>query len=526
MLALVSVALVGTLCPAQALASRFFGAGATGKTEYVDPTLGFGLLLPRSWQAEPTPALHASGQNSVVVLRDPARPATRIEIAVTRGAQMPSAFARRGRPSDRVGAFPAFVEELPDTARDGGAPSHAAGPASAGQAAWSECRVVNLLAGYDVVTGQACGPHDDTVDGALQAALGTYRPTVPDAQAPPDTASKTMSASGVATLRAMSSAARTSSHAGTIRPQSCADLAASAAERPAATGEWGRELAAPTDARWIPFPLPGVAVCSNFYTQGGRVLGFDGYLFQCVELANRFLREQWGHGAVVGNAANWFDYADASGARHPGDARLYPDMQLADDAGQGISAFRPAPGDLLVWQDVVDGKSWTSGLRPSPGHVAVITSADDTHISFMQENYNDWHYYMTLPVERVANGWHIRDDVSSVPGRIVRGWIHVTENGGMAPPPSDAPTAAARDVYTVGGRGALSNFHIEQGNGSWAPPLRAGMTRSADARLVAPVIGAPSVSVCASGAASQQEIFATGRDGQLYSYSPPAPGGE
>jgi len=536
---LVSVTLFGGLWPSQALASGDVGAGGAAKVSYIDPTLGFRLMLPDSWMAQLTPAIHASGRTSTVVLRDPTRLATRIEIAVTRGAQMPSAFRQRGRINARVGSFAAVVEDLPDVADASEVQADYAGPAGASER--RNCRVVSLLAGNDYVTGQACGPLLETTDGSLEAALATYLPTaVPQDHAPPTYASTTAStksaslpptslarsSTGAARLHALlSSSAPAHSRAAAIRSQSCADLVASAAERPVGTSAWGRELASPTDSRWSPYPLPGVAVCSNFYAQDGRVLGFDGYLFQCVELANRFLREQWGHGGVMGSAANWFDYADANGMRHPGAARVYPDVQLSADAGQGISAFKLGPGDLLVWQDVLDGKSWMSGLRRSPGHIAVITSADDTHVSFMQENYNDWHSYMTLPVERVANGWHIRDDVSGVAGRIVRGWIHVTENGGMAPPPSNAPLASTRDVYPVDSRGTLSNYHIEHGSGSWAPPLPTAVIKDADVRLVAPVIGTPGVSVCPSGSAGQQEIFATGRDGYVYGYASQPVGG-
>ncbi len=98
---------------------------------------------------------------------------------------------------------------------------------------------------------------------------------------------------------------------------------------------------------------------------------------------------------------------------------------MSADASQGTSAFAPAPGDLLIFQDVVNPHvGWRSGLIKSPGHVALITGVDDTHIYVAQENYSDSAYFQALPLRRVANGYEITD-LSGEPNRIVRGCIRL-----------------------------------------------------------------------------------------------------
>ncbi len=81
---------------------------------------------------------------------------------------------------------------------------------------------------------------------------------------------------------------------------------------------------------------------------------------------------------------------------------------------------------MLVFQDVNDPSAgWTSGLTDSPGHIAIITGTDATHVYVAQENYNDTQYFLALPLTKVADGWHITD-LSGLPNRIVRGWIRLT----------------------------------------------------------------------------------------------------
>jgi hypothetical protein len=209
--------------------------------------------------------------------------------------------------------------------------------------------------------------------------------------------------------------------------KSCAQVQAQLGYTGAA--DWGRQLAIPAataPARGWAALSPGAYVCSNERSS-------DRYLFQCTELANRYLYEQWAMPHLPGTAARYFDYVQG-GQRYPGVVRDLPvgSYQLSDDASQGQSAFRPRPGDLLIFQDVHDPRAgWTSGLIDSPGHVAVITAVDATHVYVAQENYNETQYFLALPMTTTASGYAIADR-SGLPNRIVRGWIHFTANGGPA----------------------------------------------------------------------------------------------
>ena len=178
----------------------------------------------------------------------------------------------------------------------------------------------------------------------------------------------------------------------------------------------------PTDDQWTTTFNPGAAVCDNFIDGS---TSYNGYLFQCVELANRFAREQWGvaPGFTV-NASNYFDYYQ-DGTFYQGQARtLYGNnVQLSSDASQGTSSFAPTPGDLLVWQGVNNPSvGWTSGLDFGPGHVAVITNVDASHVYIAQQNYSESQYYTTMTLTKVANGWTISGQPFNDKGVITRGW--------------------------------------------------------------------------------------------------------
>ena len=190
---------------------------------------------------------------------------------------------------------------------------------------------------------------------------------------------------------------------------------------------WGKQLGAADAtnpaAGWGAL-APGIAVCDN-------VNSADQYLFQCTELANRLLYERWALPHIPGNAARYFDYYQ-DGVEHPGVVRDLPAgaYALSDDASQGTSAFAPQPGDLLIFQDVNDPRvGWTSSLTTSPGHVAVITRVDATHVYVAQENYSERAYFQALPMTRTTHGWAI-SDLSGISNRIVRGWVHFTASGG------------------------------------------------------------------------------------------------
>jgi hypothetical protein len=165
---------------------------------------------------------------------------------------------------------------------------------------------------------------------------------------------------------------------------------------------------------------PGIYLCSNTGSP-------DQYLFQCTELVNRYDLEALGLGHIPGNAAHYFDYYQ-DGVPHPGDVRDLPAGTYAysDDADQGTSAFAPQPGALLIFQDVANPRAgWRSGLTGSPGHIALITAVDGGHVYIAQENYNDQHYFLALPLTARANGYHITD-TSGIASRIVRGWVRLT----------------------------------------------------------------------------------------------------
>jgi hypothetical protein len=211
-------------------------------------------------------------------------------------------------------------------------------------------------------------------------------------------------------------------NAGTIAippPQSCTAAQHGNGYNPS-TLAWGRTLAVP-DGASLSYALDAY-ICSNTGSP-------DQYLFECTELVNRVIREQWGLPHIPGNAARYLDYYQ-NGTLHLGDIRDLPEgtYAVSDDASQGTSAFATEPGDLLVFQDVANPVvGWRSGLIASPGHIAVITGVDAGHVYVAQENYSDSQFFLALPMTTNAQGWAIHDK-SGVAGRIVRGWIHFTAN--------------------------------------------------------------------------------------------------
>jgi hypothetical protein len=394
--ALVSLPLLGVLvlaaCTGQAVGTAVPGASpppnATATSSpanlYVDAKFGFSLALPPGWQALGEPSLHGASGNAALTLVGPDEQSQHelVVVGVQRGPGMAAAFAARGTPPGHIGSYPAFSDDR--------GPSVARAP----------CLVRIFLAGTDYVVADWCAMDAASHTAEFEALLATYQPQTP----------------GYAPSALQAPA-----------PQTCADMLAQLGYA-GATG-WGRQLGTPAAAApargWGTLPQ-GASVCSN---EGSP----DRYLFQCTELANRYLYEQWALPHLPGTAARYFDYAQ-DGKRFPGVVRDVPagSYQLADDASQGRSAFRPRPGDLLIFQDVRDPRvGWTSGLTGSPGHVAVITAVDASHVYVAQENYNETQYFLALPMATVASGYAVTDR-SGLPDRIVRGWIHFTANGGPA----------------------------------------------------------------------------------------------
>lgn len=347
---------------------------------YVDARLGFSIGLPAGWVAQPSPGLHAAPNVAAVALSDAAHPGTFVLVSVLRGPGMPAAFASRGAPTLSIGPYPGFAADT-STAN-----------------ARVPCLIRIFLARDDYVVGQECAADAQVHSAALDALLATYEPS-----APANVVRVTPLAAG---------------------QQNCAAVQRQHGYNPADIS-WGRQLAGPgatSPAAGWGGAQPGVYLCAN---DGSP----DLYLFECTELVNRFDWELFDLPRLAGHSELYFDYYQ-DGTRHPGQVRaIFPagTYALSDDAAQGTSAFAPAPGDLLVFQDVNDAaRGWTSGIRPGTlGHVAIVTAVDATHVYVAQENYNDTQYFLALPLERTAAGWHLTD-LSGLPNRIVRGWIRLT----------------------------------------------------------------------------------------------------
>ncbi|MGZ3600774.1 MAG: hypothetical protein ACXVCO_07265 [Ktedonobacterales bacterium] len=346
-----------------------------GMTRYTDPQLGFQLDALAGWSAQTYRGYDGAGAfpaASSVVLIDTTTREDVIQVSVLSSSAMPAAFARRGAPGARVGPYPAFTL---DTSLSGGR---------------VPCLVRVFLATDDYVIATLCAMNAPVRSAAFEQTLATYRPAAMPI---------------------------TSQAAPAAAPSDCAQAWSTERAAPLPAG-WGQTLAGPANAGWRQLGS-GVAVCSNTHST-------DPYFYQCTELINRFLLERRGLAHIPGNAARYFDYA-LNGVVFPGRVREFPAgvYALSPDASQGASAFAPAPGDLLIFQDVADPQvGWRSGLINSPGHVALITGVDATRVYVAQENYSDSAYFQALPLRHVANGYAITD-LSGEPNRIVRGWIRL-----------------------------------------------------------------------------------------------------
>ena len=347
---------------------------------YLDPRLGFSLKLPSGWAGLPAPGLAASPHVSAVTLisDDEQESHQQVVIGVFESSTMPAAFAERGSPTTHIGPYPAFTDNrMHGVARE-------------------PCLVRIFLAHDDYVMATWCAADAASHTSEFDQLLATYMPP--------------------ATVFAALPLLRSSRDV-----EDCGGMEAMLGYS-ASQSQWGRQLATPEATApaggWGQLGSAGY-VCSN---DGSP----DLYLFQCTELVNRFIYEQWALPHIPGQAARYFDYYQ-NGKLYPGVIRDLPAgaYQLSSDARQGTSAFRPQAGDLLVFQDVNNpGAGWASGLTSSPGHIAIITGTDATHVYVAQENYNDTQYFLALPLTTVAGGWHITD-LSGLPDRIVRGWIRL-----------------------------------------------------------------------------------------------------
>jgi hypothetical protein len=351
---------------------------------YVDAKLGFSLVLPSpDWSVSPEPGLRQEPGISAVTLTT-AENSThqQILIGVLESSGMPKAFFEHGQPTTKIGPYPAFTDDrMHGLAR-------------------TPCLVRIFLAQDDYVMATWCSADAQAHATEFETLLATFLPAAPGFVSHPEPVPT---------------------------PESCSQVEAGLGYTASET-RWGTELATPAELSpaggWGQLD-PGISICSNTGST-------DLYLFQCTELVNRFLYEELALPHIPGNAARYFDYYQ-NGQLHPGVIRDLPvgTYQLSSDASQGSSAFPPQAGDLLIFQDVNNPLAgWTSGLADSPGHIAIITGIDATHVYVAQENYNDTQYFLALPLTRVANGWHITD-LSGIPNRIVRGWIFLSPNLGL-----------------------------------------------------------------------------------------------
>jgi hypothetical protein len=349
-------------------------ATATPGNVYTDPLLGYRLTLPSGWRATAYRGQHPAGHD-VAVMSEPTPSDSTITLGVFHGPNMPAAFAAHGAPSLHIGAYPAFAADT--SLSQGKVP----------------CLVRILLAGNDYVLAEWCAMDASSHTSAFEQLLASY----------------------VAAPAHFSPSVTTSAPA----LPTCANIMAAYGY---GSTSWGHTLAQPSatapNRGWA--SLAGMYLCSNSGSP-------DHYLFQCTELINRYDAQQWGMAHIPGSAARYFDYYQ-NGALHPGDVRDFPagSYALSDDASQGTSAFAPQPGDLLIFQDVANpAQGWKSGLIASPGHIALITAVDATHLYVAQENYNDRQYFLALAMRHTIQGYAISDR-SGVAGRIVRGWIRFT----------------------------------------------------------------------------------------------------
>jgi hypothetical protein len=351
-------------------------APAASSQRYIDGKLGFHLDLPSGWTARSLPGLRVPLHFSAVTLisQDETRSHGLVQVGVLESSVMPVDFAQRGAPRMHIGSYPAFSDDR--TLGEARVP----------------CLVRIFLAATDYVVADWCAMDALQHAQEFERFLASYRP----------------GPSGF-TGNATSAPA----------PASCAQVQSEFGYL--SSPSWGRSLAAPNATMpaggWGDL-APGEYLCSN----SGST---EPYLFQCTELVNRYLSEQWALPHLPGNAARYLDYYQ-DGALHPGVFRDFPPSvaQMSDDASQEVNGFAPQAGDLLVFQDVRDPRvGWTSGLTVSPGHVALITKVSATQAVVAQENYNDTQYFEALAVTHDAHGYHIADR-SGLPNRITRGWIH------------------------------------------------------------------------------------------------------
>lgn len=465
---------------------------------YVDKTLGFNLQLPKGWEAAPHTSIHNTN-NADVIFTDPKMPGTNLEINVMRSSSATTDFARQGKPTLHIGGYPAFNLDT-----------------HAGQQVLIPCLVRVMLVHSDVVTASWCAKDAPKYKQTFESILASYH----------DQSAASLKSSMVVQGQSMAHS-----------PLTCQQVFSSGSDNPPSTypnNEWGTQKVNPTDSTWTSSFGQGVAVCDNYYSTANGGYEYEkGYLFQCVELASRFVYEEWNLPAFNVDAYQYFDYYQG-GTKHSGVARNSAyQAQLIDDASQGNNSTAPVPGDLLVFQDVNDGEHWTSGeIYDSggyykPGHVVVVTNVTSNTVNVVQENWQNGEIH-SFSLQHLSNGYHVVDN-SSWTGRITRGWIHFSANGGSSGTGSSGSGTAQSQAFTSVGanpdgrlevfeRGTDNNiYHMWEG-----VPGNNWQTAWAELPTTIQFAGDPVVAPNWDG---HLEVFARGTDNNIYHIWQTSPGG-
>jgi hypothetical protein len=124
---------------------------------YVDQTLGFSLQFPKNWVAKPHTSLHKTG-NADVIFTNTQLPGSTMEIGVTRSLNAAALFAQQGRPTLKIGRYPAFQT---DTA--------------GGVQVTTSCLGRTILARNDIVTASWCGKDASIYRHEFERILATYQ---------------------------------------------------------------------------------------------------------------------------------------------------------------------------------------------------------------------------------------------------------------------------------------------------------------------------------------------------------------
>lgn len=368
-----------------------FAASPVGNSQstYVDKKFGFSLQLPAGWTASPHTSMHDT-QYADVVFTNSKLPGTHLEVNVLRSSTAATTFAQQGKPTVRIGNYPAFQQDT-----------------SGGIQMPLPCLGRIMLVHNDIVTASWCAKDAATHKQAFENILATYQDH-----------------SAISTKTNTIVQAQTPVNA----VLSCSQVISSGENSwgtlPSNDSNFGQQIVNPNDSTWTTSFGEGVAVCNDDNWESS-------YLFQCVELANRFIHEEWNLPGFNGDAFAYYDNYQ-NGTYYNGLARASGyNATLTPDASQGSNSALPVPGDLIIFQDVnTPSQGWTSGeISGDAGHVVVVTSVTSSQVNVVQQNWlNHETYSFAWSYGTSAYpGYHIQD-TSGESHRITRGWIHFAAN--------------------------------------------------------------------------------------------------